>query len=53
MGNEYDDSFKSKGFNKITSIQYNLPKEGKEGNKKEPNDNQKGKEPNPNKKKNL
>ena len=51
MGNEYDDSFKSKGFNKITSIQYNLPKEGKEGNKKEPNDNQKGKEPNPNKEK--
>lgn len=51
MGIEYDDSFKSKGFNKITSIQYNLPKEGKEGNKKEPNDNQKGKEPNPNKEK--
>ena len=51
MGNEYDDSFKNKGSNKITGIQYNLPKEGKEGNKKEPNDNQKGKEPNPNKEK--
>ena len=51
MGIDYDDPFRNQGLNKITGIQYNLPKEGKEGNKKEPNDNQKGKEPNPNKEK--
>ena len=51
MGTDNDNLFSSQGFNKITGIQYNLPKEGKEGNKKEPNDNQKGKEPNSNKEK--
>ena len=55
MGTDNDNLFRSQGFNKITGIQYNLPKEGKderkEGNKKEPNDNQKGKEKNPNKEK--